>query len=66
METYDGWKGQKTISGNHSSNEDAENSTEMDAYGVTSGNGSWDWLIDSGASHLLTGNKHSIQNLQCL
>jgi len=65
-ETYDGWKGQKTISGNYASNEDAENSTEMHAYAVTSGTGLQDWLIDSGESHHLTGNKHSIQNLQRL
>jgi len=38
----------------------------MHAYAVTSGNGSQDWLINSGASQHLTGNKHSIQNLQRL
>jgi len=38
----------------------------MHAYAATPGNGSQDWLIDSGASHHLTGNKHSIQNLQYL
>jgi len=65
-ETYDGWKGQKTISGKYASNEDAENSTERHAYAVTSGNGSQDLLIDLAASHHLTGNNHSIQNLQCL
>jgi len=65
-ETYDGWKGQKIIPGKYAANEDAENSTEMHAYAATPGNSSQDWLIDSGASHHLTGNKHSIQNLQCL
>ena len=66
-ETFDGWKGQKIISGNCPVNEDMDiNLTEMHAYAVTSGNGFQNWLIDSGASHHLTGNKKGIQDFRLL
>jgi len=57
-----------TISGNCTVNEDTDiNLTVMHANAVTYGNGYQNqWLIDSGVSHHLTGNKKGIQDFRHL
>ena len=65
-ETLDGWKSQKTATANYAGNDNTEDSTEMHAYSATSEAGSDSWLIDSGASHHLTGNNRVIRDFRLL
>ena len=62
----DGWTNWKAASGNYAEIEDRSHGTEIHGFAAISETGSVSWLIDSGASHHLTGNKQVFRDFRSL
>jgi len=65
-ETTDGWTNRKAASGNYAEIGDTSHDTEIHGFAAISETGSVSWIIDSGASHHLTGNKPVFRDFRSL